>query len=159
MSRREVLFGLVLSLAAAAHALDATRGGEGVDFFTTGWCPVSSPPENTPVSTTPTSAAGNVSLVEFVLERGGPDLGLPLLAAVASVVGVGLVMRHGHRDQAPETASPDDGLVGAIAVKPVLQATALYDPVLTMGLMVAGGWIAFGLLLRELLITDAPCGA
>jgi hypothetical protein len=156
-------------------------------------------------------AAGNVSLVEFVLERGGPDLGLPLLAAVASVVGIGLVIRHGHRDRGPEAASPDDGLVGAIAigllaylltarlawlhyyvlaipsllflagrirsgrpawfviaslaaavaiaVKPVLQATALYDPVLTMGMMVAGGWVAFGLVLRELLVAEAPCGA
>ncbi len=155
--------------------------------------------------------AGNVSLVEFVLERGGPDLGLPLLAAVASVVGIGLVIRHGRRDRAPEAAPPDDGLVGAItigllaylltarlvwlhyyvlaipallflagrirrgrpawfviaslaaavaiAARPVLQATALDDPVLTMGMMVAGGWVAFGLVLRELLVAEAPCGA
>lgn len=47
----------------------------------------------------------------------------------------------------------------AIAVRPVLQATALDDPVLTMGLMVAGGWLAFGLALRELLVAEAPCGA
>jgi hypothetical protein len=156
-------------------------------------------------------SAGNVSFVEFVLERGGPDLGLPLLAAVASVVGIGLVVRHGRRDRAPEAAPPDDGLIGAIAigllaylltarlawlhyyvlaipsllflagriqrgraawfviaslaaavaiaVRPVLQATALDDPVLTMGMMVAGGWVAFGLVLRELLVAEAPCGA
>jgi hypothetical protein len=47
----------------------------------------------------------------------------------------------------------------AIAVKPVLQATAVYDPYLTMGVMVVGGWLAFGLVLRELLIAEAPCGA
>jgi hypothetical protein len=41
----------------------------------------------------------------------------------------------------------------------VLQATALDDPVLTMGMMVAGGWVAFGLVLRELLVAEAPCGA
>lgn len=155
--------------------------------------------------------AGNVSLVEFVLERGGPDLGLPVFAAVASAVVIGLVIRNAHRDRTAEADSPDDGLVGAIAigllaylltarlawlhyyvlaipallflagrirngrpswfvvlslaaalaiaVKPVHQATALYDPVLTMGLMVAGGWVAFGLVLRELLVAEAPCGA
>jgi hypothetical protein len=47
----------------------------------------------------------------------------------------------------------------AIAVKPVLQATAVYDPYFTMGVMVVGGWLAFGLVLRELLIAEAPCGA
>jgi hypothetical protein len=162
-------------------------------------------------------AAGNVSLVELVIEKGGLDLALPLLAALLGLVGAGLFALRGRAERAttgaPPTTTPVDasGLVAAmslgllayllaarlvwlhyyvlaipallflagrirrgrpawfviaatiaglaIAVKPVLQATAVYDPYVTMGVMVVGGWLAFGLVLRELVLVGEPCGA